>query len=143
MCGTDLKRKEAGVARLFKSEKLLAAANSRQARRAIVGEWGGSIIFKSPLLKYRSGSACVTCGGDTTVATDITERPQAPQWLQHSCQPTVKLHTLPFVWILLLKWGSMGRRGSTWYLPCVAGSWKNGNSRRRTAWSNTQASADW
>ena len=74
MCGTDLKRKEAVV----ESEKLLAAANSRQARRAIVGEWGGSMIFKSPLLKYRRGSACVTCGGDTTVTRNITERTQAP-----------------------------------------------------------------
>ena len=37
--------------------------------------------------------------------------PTPPVGSQHSCQPTVKLHILPLVWIFPLGKGSIGRRG--------------------------------
>ena len=46
------------------------------------------------------------------LAREITERPHAPSGVAASCQPRVKLHILPLVWISLLKRGSMGAQGA-------------------------------
>ena len=45
--------------------------------------------------------------------------PAPPVGSQHSCQPTVKLHVLPLVWIFTLGKGQCGGAGgSSWDLPC-------------------------
>ena len=40
------------------------------------------------------------------------ERPAPPAGSQHSCQPTVKLHILPLVWVFLWERGSTGAQGA-------------------------------
>ena len=50
----------------------------------------------------------------------LQSAPTPPVGLQHLCQPTVKLHILPLVWIFLGGGGVVwGAGSSSWDLPCA------------------------